>query len=88
VDAIACKQNFGVSIAESASAVDAATAAAIFYSTILENATAADQFIVRLLWEVINDNQTPNWQNINDGQTPSWTTINDGASTTWNLISQ
>ena len=36
-----------------------------------------------LLWELIDDAQTPNWALVNDTQSTSWAQVVDGNTPTW-----
>jgi hypothetical protein len=39
-----------------------------------------------LVWQQINDNQTPNWVPVNDAQAGTWTQVNDGNTVVWTQI--
>jgi len=53
---------------------------------ISEGATILDESLVRLLWELINDNQLPGWQVIQNAQGTGWTVINTNTGTSWTDI--
>jgi hypothetical protein len=53
---------------------------------ISEGATILDESLIRLLWELINDNQLPGWQVIQNAQGTGWTVINTNTGTSWNDI--
>lgn len=59
---------------------------AILYSSVLNNAIAADTIPAEYLWELINDEQDGNWAAINSNQTSGWTTINDAQTASWQNI--
>jgi len=56
-------------------ATDSFAAAASVIAQIQENITATDAILGRLLWELIDDDQTPNWTSI-----PATVTISDVAT--------
>jgi hypothetical protein len=39
-----------------------------------------------LVWNVVDDNQTPNWQNVDDSQSGNWVVVNDGNTVTWTQV--
>jgi hypothetical protein len=67
--------NYACSVPESVTATDNLTNAASVIAQIQENITATDTILRRLLWEVIDDDQTPSWTDITIP-----TTINDVAT--------
>jgi hypothetical protein len=75
-----------VFVDETAQAVDAFIASAVFLASLSESVTAIDAIIGRYLWELIDDSQTASWQNIDDSQTPGWTTLNTAQTATWQTI--
>jgi hypothetical protein len=62
-------------VSESVTATDTVTTAATVLASVQESVTAADAFVRRLLWEPINDDQSPGWSNV----IPT-STINDVAT--------
>jgi hypothetical protein len=77
---------FNAAIAETATAIDAAYAYAVFIAVITEGGAITDVATARLLWELINDSQTAGWGTINTAQSTTWSTINDSAPNTWSDI--
>ena len=88
-------QNFQVSTLTAEDLVSAA--GSIFFVQIGETITITDSVFGKLLWNLIDDSQTPSWQNINDSQTvtwnaistaqtPGWTQINDSETPGWTNI--
>jgi hypothetical protein len=67
--------NYACSVPESVTATDSVTTAASVIAQIQENITATDTILRRLLWELIDDDQTPSWTDITIP-----TTINDIAT--------
>jgi hypothetical protein len=62
-------------VSESVTATDTVTTAATVLASVQESVTAADAFVRRLLWEPIDDDQSPGWTSI-----PATVTINDVAT--------
>jgi hypothetical protein len=77
---------FNVAVSETAQVLDSILASAVFIATIQEGATAADQIIARLLWEIINDAQTANWGSINSAQSVTWSTVGTAQTVSWQNI--
>ena len=66
---------FPVSISETATVTDTDSVLVVFLAFVIETATATDTLAQRLLWELIDDTQTPNWVVIGNTQTPTWTAV-------------
>jgi hypothetical protein len=62
-------------VSESVTATDNLTNTALVFASVQESITAADAFVRRLLWEPIDDDQSPGWSNV----IPT-STINDVAT--------
>lgn len=58
-----------------------------FNASFVDFATAQDAIIGAFLWNVINDNQTPDWQNVNTSVNGGWTTPDTDADPGWTNIS-
>jgi hypothetical protein len=86
MSALVAPSTFSARVNETALTVDTFLASAVFFVTITDGAIAADAFVGRLLWEVINDSQTANWGGINSSQTAAWAAIDDSQSTTWHVV--
>jgi hypothetical protein len=60
-DSVSSLAEFNSTCSETAAAVDTTSAGARFVASLLETVTATDTPSRRLLWEVIDDDQTPSW---------------------------
>ena len=69
-----------------ATAVDAPRANAVLNSQVVNTATIQDSLIGGFLWNLINDEQTPNWQLLSDAQSPNWTGLDDSQDPNWQNI--
>lgn len=63
-------------VTDSATVTDVANVGVTFNATISDLATLLDSTSSALLWNLIDDSQTPNWQNIDNNQLPGWQDIN------------
>jgi hypothetical protein len=63
------------SVSEFVTATDNLTNTALVFASVQESITAADAFVRRLLWEPIDDDQSPGWSSV-----VPLTTINDVAT--------
>jgi len=61
---------------DSATVTDLANVGVTFNAAISDLATLLDSTSSALLWNLIDDSQTPNWQNIDNDQLPGWQDIN------------
>jgi hypothetical protein len=75
LEALGVGGTFNIAVTEAASGQDQISNIGTFKITITEAATGAAVLTARLLWEPIDDQQTPNWTTINTTQTPGWTDI-------------
>jgi hypothetical protein len=55
-------------------------------AVVAETAQAFDSIVQRLLWELIDDNQTVNWQVINSNTNSGWVVINTDMPPGWTKI--
>jgi hypothetical protein len=76
-DAPSINVNWNMAIAESASGLDAPIGNVNFTLSVTESSSVADANSSALLWNPIDDTQTPNWQNISNPQTPNWQNIDN-----------
>lgn len=86
VTALVAPSIFSAPINETASAFDSVLAGAVFVAIITDGAVAADEFVRRLLWEVINASQAVNWSDANTSQSTTWGTIDNSQSTAWTPV--
>ena len=77
---------YNISVTEVASAQDQVSNVGTFNITITEAATGVAILTARLLWEPIDDQQTPDWTTIGTTQSPNWTNINDTQIPGWTDI--
>ena len=63
-DEIASLGEFNAAVVEGTIGLDTVIAAAIFLAQVNESVDAADEFITRLLWEIINNAQPANWSTV------------------------
>jgi hypothetical protein len=63
-DQVSALVDFIVFVTESAISSEQVSAGVDFAAQINESVEAADEFIARLLWEVINNSQPANWDTI------------------------
>ena len=85
-DAVASLGVFNASVVESITAQDEAYAGASFVAQIIEDARAFDQFIGRLLWDVIDTSETTVWGVIDTGVSGNWGHIDTAQTQNWNTI--
>ena len=62
-------------VTDSATVTDVASVGVTFNAAISDLATLLDSTSSVLLWNLIDDSQTPNWQNIGNDQSPGWQDI-------------
>ena len=62
-------------VTDSATVTDVASVGVTFNAAISDLATLLDSTSSALLWNLIDDSQTPNWQNIDNDQSPGWQDI-------------
>jgi len=67
-DVVTSLGEFFASVENSAAASDTVNAAANFVATVTDTARASDTFVRRVLWELIDDNQSVSWQLINTNE--------------------
>lgn len=77
---------FNAQVDETVVALELLFTTAVLYATITDGAVAIDQFLGRLLWEVIDDAQNANWSSINASQSTSWGVIDDSQPSTWHTV--
>jgi hypothetical protein len=74
---------FNAPVIEQAAAVSSFLASAVFAAIITDGAVAVDEFVRRLLWEVINDAQAVDWGDVNSSQASTWSVLNAAQTETW-----
>jgi hypothetical protein len=67
--------SFVTSRTETAAIADVLQAATSYNVSTSDTMAVTSTETSRLLWELIDDSQTPNWQNIDNTDTPSWALI-------------
>jgi len=77
---------FNARVDETVVALELLFTTAVFYVTITDNAIALDQFLGRLLWEIIDDTQNANWVSISVSQSTSWGVIDNIQPTNWQAV--
>ena len=77
---------FGAIVAEEALGEDSLLLTVVFFATITDGASAADQIFARLLWELIDDAQTVTWNNINNSQADTWSAVNTSQIDAWQIV--
>ena len=77
---------FNAQVDETVVALELLFTTAVLYATITDGAVAIDQFLGRLLWEIIDDAQNANWAGINASQSTSWGVIDDSQPTNWHTV--
>jgi hypothetical protein len=78
---------FGPQVQEAVAALDATRPInSTFNVQLVESATALDSVIGAYLWNVIDDDQTPNWVNISNPQNPGWSAIDDSQNPNWQNV--
>jgi hypothetical protein len=78
---------FGPQVQEAVAALDANQPTnSTFNVQLVESATLLDSVIGAYLWNVIDDDQTPNWVNISNPQNPGWSAIDDSQNPNWQNV--
>jgi hypothetical protein len=77
---------YNISVTEVASARDQISNIGVFNIAVTEASTGNVVVSARLLWEPIDDQQTPDWTTIGTTQSPNWTNINDTQIPGWTDI--
>jgi hypothetical protein len=77
---------FNAPVSEQVSAASSVLASAVFAAIITDGAVAVDEFVRRLLWEVINDAQAVDWGAVNTSQSTTWGTIDNSQPTAWTPV--
>lgn len=57
-----------------------------YNAPVLESAAITDSLIGAYLWNLINDDQTPNWGNVENSQTVLWTAVDDSQAVSWQNV--
>lgn len=78
--------SFGAIIVETSTVSEFLSPQGLYSANLLESASIYDFDSGALLWNLIDDTQTPNWQNVNDSQTPGWAEIDDTQTPGWQDI--
>ena len=86
MSALVAPSTFSARVNETANAIDAFLSIGVLFATITDSAMAADEFIGRLLWEIINDSQSSSWGDINSAQTSAWGTVDSSQATSWGAV--
>jgi len=85
-DALTSSATLSSAVAENATSTDGLFAGLTYNSAVLVAVTATDGVVRFLLWEPVDDGQTPNWQNVNNTQSLTWTDIDDSQTPGWTPI--
>jgi hypothetical protein len=75
LEALGIGGTFNIAVVETVSGKDQSSNIGTFNIAITEASTGAAVLTARLLWEPIDDQQTPNWTTIGTIQSPVWTDI-------------
>jgi hypothetical protein len=75
LEALGVGGTFNIAVTEAAAGQDQASNIGTFNIVITEASTGNAVLTARLLWEPIDDSQTPNWTTITNTQNPNWVPI-------------
>jgi hypothetical protein len=89
IDVLFSTVKFASNIQENAKITDASLVSVAFLSSIQEDGIAADSYsaILKRIWTVIDDDQTPNWNGVSNVQTVTWSSVDDTQPTSWQNVS-